>query len=177
MNKRKERSETAHGLHEIEDHAFHNFGKKRNILGFEFNDRSPMDIKGEESEKENTKTVDGSPTTSIGLVIPLQSEIMAAREGKHVKLEQSRDNYLQLLNKYESLQASHTTLQKVVKSLLDKINHINDLYVQKERELSECKAQLKKAVDANETLNLYIQSSHSSVMNSSIIDKFGSDVY
>ncbi|KAK6588801.1 hypothetical protein RS030_2374 [Cryptosporidium xiaoi] len=175
MNKRKERSEVIHGLQDIEEYGLYHFEKKRNILGVDFSERPILDIKNVESEKENTKTLDGS-STSLGLVLP-QSETIAERDNRSIKFEPSKDNYIQLLNKYENLQTSHATLQKVVRSLLDKINHINDLYAQKEKELNECKAQLKKVVDANETLNLYIQSSHSSVMNNSIINKFGSDIY
>ncbi|KAH8742170.1 hypothetical protein FG386_003497 [Cryptosporidium ryanae] len=177
MSKRKERSEVIHGLQDVEECGLYSFEKKRNILGVDPGCRSLLGIKNGESEKENTKSLDeSSSTASLGYILP-QSEIMAERDSKNIKFEPSRDNYLQLLTKYENLQTSHSTLQKVVRSLLDKINHMNDLYAQKEKELNECKAQLKKVVDANETLNLYIQSSHSSVMNSSIINKFGSDIY
>ncbi|TRY52692.1 Uncharacterized protein CTYZ_00002788 [Cryptosporidium tyzzeri] len=194
MNKRKERSEGA----EVSCHEqlmggnfdIYGFGDKRRNLNEYYNGRQLLGFTGDICEKENSVL---APTASLGT----GNEITEAGVGSETVLgtrtvsgpevegrrlhdlesAEEQQSYGQLVKKYESLQNSHTTLQKVVKSLLDKLSQLNELCSQKDRELSEYKVQLKKLVDANETLNMYIQSSHSSIMSNSMINKFGSDIY
>ncbi|CUV04910.1 unnamed protein product [Cryptosporidium hominis] len=194
MNKRKERSEGV----EVSCHEqlmggnfdIYGFGDKRRNLNEYYNGRQLLGFIGDICEKENSVL---APTASLGTeneiteagvgsetVLGTRSVSGPEVEGRRLQdLESAEEqqSYGQLVKKYESLQNSHTTLQKVVKSLLDKLSQLNELCSQKDRELSEYKVQLKKLVDANETLNMYIQSSHSSIMSNSMINKFGSDIY
>ncbi|EEA05168.1 uncharacterized protein CMU_042410 [Cryptosporidium muris RN66] len=86
------------------------------------------------------------------------------------------ESYNELRTKYENLQNSHNTLQKVVKSLLEKLHLLQDSCNQKDKDIQEYKTQLRRLKDANQTLNIYIQSSHPSVMNN-LTNTFGPDVF
>lgn len=202
MNKRKERSE---GLelpcHEqlVGDNCTYGFGEKRRNLNDYYNGRQLLGFVGDICEKENStlpllegeemagtvartetgnRVGNGNGNGTEPILVPGVTSGTTERGGLGV-LDSTKEqqNYAQLVQKYENLQISHATLQKVVKSLLDRLSQLNELCSQKDRELSEYKVQLKKLVDANETLNMYIQSSHSSLMSNSIINKFGSDIY
>ncbi|KAF7456085.1 hypothetical protein HWI79_3341 [Cryptosporidium felis] len=166
MNKRKERPEEVFASsRELDDVEMLGFGEKRRNLN-DCGIARPMLDFGAENEKENSRCPSSSSSSSSS----------TTRAGQ-VPLDPQEQNYTQLAQKYESLQNSHATLQKVVKSLLEKLSQLNEQCSQKDRELGEYRTQLKKLIDANETLNLYIQSSHSSLMSNSMINKFGSDIY
>ncbi|KAK9173380.1 hypothetical protein CmeUKMEL1_02460 [Cryptosporidium meleagridis] len=194
MNKRKERSEGV----EVSCHEqlmggnfdIYGFGDKRRNLNEYYNGRQLLGFVGDICEKENSALAStaslGTGNEIIEAGVGSETEIgtrtvsgqgMEERRLQDLESTEEQQSYGQLVKKYESLQNSHTTLQKVVKSLLDKLSQLNELCSQKDRELSEYKVQLKKLVDANETLNMYIQSSHSSIMSNSMINKFGSDIY
>ncbi|KAH8585093.1 uncharacterized protein ELE39_003484 [Cryptosporidium sp. chipmunk genotype I] len=200
MNKRKERSEGVEvSCHEQllgNNFDVYGFGDKRRNLNEYYNGRQLLGFIGDVREKENS-TLSSSASLGAGSEIVqvearagvgartepvLQPGTVSGTEVEERRLRalettEEQQSYGQLVQKYENLQNSHATLQKVVKSLLDKLSQLNELCSQKDRELSEYKVQLKKLVDANETLNMYIQSSHSSIMSNSMINKFGSDIY
>ncbi|OII70743.1 uncharacterized protein cubi_00888 [Cryptosporidium ubiquitum] len=192
MNKRKERPEgievPCHEQLVGNNFDIYGFGDKRRNLNDYYNGRQLLGFIGDICEKENSTLSSGRgeiPRTETetetgaepGLVTGVVSETVERGGLAVLDTAEEQQNYGQLVQKYENLQNSHATLQKVVKSLLDKLSQLNELCSQKDRELSEYKVQLKKLVDANETLNMYIQSSHSSLMSNSMINKFGSDIY
>lgn len=199
MNKRKERSE---GVEVSYNEQFaggyfdmYGFGEKRRNLNDDcYNGKQRLEFIADICEKENScrsssSAIGGDDNMAVvgagpGARVGEEAVSGAGAVGygglgllDAVEEERRQAGGQHLAQKYQSLQSSHATLQKVVKSLLDKLSQLNELCSQKDRELAEHKVQIKKLVEANETLKMYIQSSHSSLMSNSIINKFGSDIY
>ncbi|KAJ1607405.1 hypothetical protein OIY81_2940 [Cryptosporidium canis] len=199
MNKRKERSEEAEVSYNEQftggGFDVYGFGDKRRNLNDYYNGKQLLGLIGNICEKENSchssssAIAVGGDDVGMGAGVQLVAETGAEVEadtgvssvagvaGGGLEVTEDQHSYQHLAQKYQNLQNSHVTLQRVVKSLLDKLSQLNELCSQKDRELSEYKVQVKKLVEANETLNMYIQSSHSSLMSNSMINKFGSDIY